>query len=750
MNPSNQIQQNFDLPTPPIGAPVAPELRQLAEALGIMVDWQDAQGQACSVAAPVLQAIISNMGLPCQDVAQCEAGLAHIAREDAASIPPPLVTALRDATVHIAWPDDGSTGQNYVLRFEGGGELSGQAVRDADGTMSLPGVDILGYHRLTLGIYELTLAIAPPRCYGIEDALRSHYSTQLRTTPTAAAGAQAKPVIATDPAHARLWALAVQVYALRDDAARATGIGNFSTLAAYCKAAAAGGAAGLTINPMHAGFAADPSRYSPYAPSSRIFLNPLYVDPAAIFGVAAVHAAQQALSLEAEQARLEALSEIDWPAVAHNQYAILRYLFERRVQLLEPSRLTEFVRFCNAGGKALFYHAVFEMLQQRRTLDGPIEADWRNWPSAWRNPDSTTILALAAHHHDDVEFHQFLQWLAAHGLDAAHQAALAAGMPLGLIADLAIGTDPSGSHAWSCQDEIFADLSAGAPPDLYNPQGQNWGIAVFSPRGLQRQGFRAFIDMLRAVLAHAGGLRIDHALGLARLWLVPEGAPPDQGAYLHYPMEQMLHLIALESWRARAIVIGENLGTVPAGFNQILANHQLLGISVLWFERVSAEAAAAFRAPAQWNPAMIATTTTHDLPTLAGWWSGHDLDWRMRLGWLDDPAVRQAALHARQQDRAALWRALSVANLVVGECPSPESLQAHDAALAFVARAPTQLVSIPLEDLLACREQPNIPGTITAHPNWRRRCVQALPHSLTHEDVARRIALINQARSVAT
>jgi 4-alpha-glucanotransferase len=266
---------------------------------------------------------------------------------------------------------------------------------------------------------------------------------------------------------------------------------------------------------------------------------------------------------------------------------------------------------------------------------------------------------------------------------------------------------------------------------------------------MRNQGFSAFIDMLRASFAYAGGLRIDHVLGLQRLWLVPEGASPADGAYLAYPINDLLRLIALESWRHRAIVIGEDLGTVPAGFRDRLAEYGVLGMRVLWFERSEKEGR--FRAPRQWSADALATTTTHDLPTVAGWWQGHDIDWRSHIGQTaprrdgQDPV--EAAKAERAADREALWRAFQQAG-IAPDVPAP-ALDAPpvDEALAFVASTPAPLAIYPLEDLLGTDEQPNLPGSTDEHPNWRRRMLTPIDALFAQTAVADRVLAVSRIRA---
>ncbi|QEZ43256.1 4-alpha-glucanotransferase [Cupriavidus oxalaticus] len=706
----------------PHSAPPPTPLQKLALHADLLPHWTDAWNQPRTVSDDALRRVLDGLGLPCSTPGQCEAARAWLAADDAAHALPPLVTAERGQPVAVPWPHT-LPQRAYRLTLEDGAIVTGTAVRaegNPAGTMLLPPVDVCGYHRLELGDARTVLAVAPARCYGVADALR-HAGHAGRT----AAGAGARP-----------WGLAVQLYSLRRGAA--CGMGDLTALAQCCTSAAALHADAVAINPLHAGFAALPQRYSPYAPSSRLFLNPLYADPAAVFGQQALDAAIAALGLGERLAALEALPQIDWVTLAPLRYAVLHWLWQRRETLLPRAALDDCAALRARGGTALHAHACYEAIQAQRLatagngMNHAAAPDWRCWPVTLRSPADAAVAAFARDHADEVAYHAFLQWLAADGMARAQRAARDAGMAVGVVCDLAVGADPGGSQAWTRQQEILAGFHAGAPPDLYNPLGQDWGVAVFSPRGLRRQGYAAFLEMLRANLAHCGGLRIDHVLGLARMWLVPAGASASDGAYLRYPLEDLLRLVALESWRHRAIIIGENLGTVPPELNAALAARGVLGIDVLWFQREAVEAAAAtvdpaieagpapFQPPAQWPPEAIATTSTHDLPTVAGWWSGRDLEWRARLKLLAPGETLAQAQAARARERGALWQALNDAGL----CHGPEPGPAHaplDAVLAWLGTARTALRVVPLEDLLGEAEQPNLPGTTSVHPNWQRR-----------------------------
>ncbi|MPZ33952.1 MAG: 4-alpha-glucanotransferase [Rhodospirillales bacterium] len=463
----------------------------------------------------------------------------------------------------------------------------------------------------------------------------------------------------------RMWGVAAQVYSLRR--AGDGGIGDAGAVRDLAEAAARQGADAMALSPVHSLFPHDPARHGPYSPSSRLFLNPLYADPTATFDATAV----------APDEGLERATLIDWAAAGAAKFARLRALFDAFDEVDTPL-LREFELFIKQGGEALRQHARFEAEQAASS----------------------------------ERFHLFLQWITARSFAAAQRAAKAAGMRIGLLSDLAIGMDRTGSHAWARRSDLLMGLSIGAPPDAFNPHGQDWGLTGFSPRALVATGFEPFLATLRAALAHAGGVRIDHIMGLMRLWLIPRGQPAGEGAYLAYPLEDLLNLLALESHRHGAVVIGEDLGTVPPGFRARLRRAGIAGMDVLWFERTRLH----FRKPSRWRADAVAMTTTHDLPTVAGWWIGEDIRTRRALG-LGAPGEDQA----RQQDRTRLWRAFTNAGVAGDMPPTDQPAPAVDAALGYVAQSRSPLMLAPLEDLLGLVEQPNLPGTIDEHPNWRRR-----------------------------
>ncbi|WP_394779621.1 4-alpha-glucanotransferase [Undibacterium sp.] len=694
----------------------------LAEAAGLATHWIDAHGQHQSVSAGSLQAILTALQLPCNTQAECDASHRKLLLQDSSTALPPLLTG--DVDVALALPAHSCLqGRQYRIALEQGGLMEGRFA-DGENDPVLPPISTAGYHKLETDGHAITLAIAPPRCFGIEDALCAQHARSAQ-----------QPL--------RLWGLSAQLYSLRH--AGDGGIGNFSSLRILAESAARHGAAMLAISPVHAMFSAEPHSYSPYSPSSRLFLNILHIDAAALFGEEILKQAVAELGQQQQQRwhELEEMPLIDWPQASELKLQVLRLLYSRftsNAAELKDKRV-EFEEFCRQGGEALESHARFEALHAWMKSTG-VQGGWQAWPAAYHQPDSDAVLQFAREHHEEVCFHLFLQWLASTGLQTAQQAA--AGMCVGLVADLAVGADNGGSQAWSRQEEILSGLSVGAPPDLFNPDGQSWGLGAFSPHAMRDKGYRAYLEMLRAVFAHAGGIRIDHVLGLGRLWLVPDGTPASQGAYLHYPMEDLLRLIALESWRHRAVVIGEDLGTVPDGFRERLLEKNLMGIQVLWFQRDGG----GFFAPADWRRGATGTTGTHDLPTVAGWWSGHDIVWRAQLGTLEHGEAKDEAMAGRARERHELWQAMSAAGCARGEAPLP---QADAAPLAEIIRflnaTPAEIAVVPLEDALGLAEQPNIPGSGDVHPNWRRRLAADVLGLLDVPAVAARLQLLDGQRS---
>jgi len=653
------------------------DLQTLATAAGLQLEWRDAAGRRQTVSDEALRAILDRLGHPSASATQIADSLKAIAARTA--------RAPRFLSVDVGDPIQLST------TLSGKAELTlenGKRTSVAIGQGALKPIEHTGYYRLQVGDDVIDLLVAPRRCFTIADAVPGR----------------------------KFWAPAVQIPSLRSDTARA--FGDFGTLAETARAFGERGADALAISPTHALFPADASRYSPYAPSSRQFLNGLYADWSAFAGTSDDPTPDL----------------IDWQSAIPAKLARLRNTFDQDARKLGKT-LDAFRR---DSGDDLERHAEFDALHAHFFATTGAHG-WQQWPAGYHDPGSPAVRRFVTEHAEAVTFYVFLQWLARRDLDAAQTAAKDAGMAIGLIADLAVGMDPGGSHGWSRRGDLLTGLSIGAPPDPLGPDGQSWGITGFDPQSLRETGFASFVATIRAALAHAGGIRIDHAFGLRRLWVVPEGASAAEGAYLDMPFDDMMRIVAMESQRAQAIVIGEDLGTVPDGFREAMDARAMLGMRVLWFERD----ADGFVPPAKWSPDAVAMTGTHDLATIAGWWSGRDIDWTWDLGRKSDAVDEPADRAARADDRGALWSAFDTG----AKQPLPDDTDpVVDVAIAHVAGTPCALAIIPIEDLAGVIEQPNLPGTIDEHPNWRRRLPDTTEALLQRPAVAARIDALNATR----
>jgi 4-alpha-glucanotransferase len=680
------------------------QLEILASRAGLAVDWIDANGRPQKVAPSVLRNVLTGLGHPAGSAQEIDASLLELQEVQQTHHLPPLITA--DAGKGLDLARFFEPGTPCEIHLEDGSRLN----LKLDANAVLPGLVPVGYQQVGIDGQTFTLAVAPARCYSVADAV--------------------------DNPIPRAWGLSVQLYGLRRPGDG--GFGDTQALEDLARVAGERGAEALAISPLHAMFSSDTQRYSPYSPSSRLFLNSLYCAPGTILGERALRTAIDATGLAIELKALEERPLIDWPAAAEAKHRLLQALYEGFVQGEHPLH-EDFSSFRHAAGEALENHCRFEAIQEARAAHGEI-LDWRQWPEAWRNPRSAELAAFAEENAGRIGFFAFCQWLITRCLERAQTAARASGMSIGLIADLAVGADGGGSQAWSRQDELLAALTVGAPPDILNRSGQGWGISAFSPEGLVRNGFRAFIEMLRANFAHSGGLRIDHVMGLQRLWVIPNGSPPADGAYLYYPVDDLLRLLTLESHRHQAIVLGEDLGTVPDGLRDKLIARSMLGMRVLLFEQDNTH----FKPILDWPDNALATTSTHDLPTLNGWWHGRDIDWNARLGMVDASGEIEWRQH-REREREGLRRALSQDPQNFRE-ESHETDQVLDASVRFLGHTRAPLVLLPLEDALGVEQQANLPGTIDTHPNWSRRLPGYSEALLDGADAARRLELLACAR----
>jgi len=528
-----------------------------------------------------------------------------------------------------------------------------------------------------------------------------------------------------------IWGFAIQLYAL--ESRRSWGMGDFGDLCQFIDHAAPLGAATVGLNPTSALFIDDPRHISPYSPSSRSFLNALYISPEAAPDFVESEPARQRFATTAvRQALAAARGErlVDYPAVSAIKLPILELLYqsfcEKHLNWDSP-RAAAFQHFRDERGEALESFASHEALAEFLGAGQAPHGRWRNWPACYQNSRSTEVAAFAREHAQRVGYFAYLQWEADRQMSAAAAKAAEHRMTIGLYRDLPLGSTPDGADAWAQQRELAFGVRIGAPPDGFNPKGQNWGLPPFNPAALRSHGYRSFISALRNNMRHAGALRIDHILGFLRLYWIPEGATPGEGGYVRYPLDELLAITALESQRAQCIVSGEDLGTVPAGLRASMERSRILSCQVLYFER---RQASEFSPPEQYPSLSQVSIGTHDLPTLLGYWRGRDIELYAKLGLLASDDALLTARKERARLRLALLSALRSAGLWAAEDDPDASAEAADrfaqAVHSFLALTPARLLMVQLEDVLGVEEQANLPGTIDEHPNWRRKLVVPL------------------------
>jgi 4-alpha-glucanotransferase len=506
----------------------------------------------------------------------------------------------------------------------------------------------------------------------------------------------------------RAWGIACQLYGLRSR--RNWGIGDFEDLARLGEMAARFGADFLGVNPLHALFLAEPQWASPFFPADRNYLNPLYIAVDHVYGFDPAIDLDQAALASAREGDL-----IDYAEVARLKLQALLAIHRR-----ERGGAGEgaFEQFIGEGGEPLRRFALFQAISIAMKDQGS-GVGWFSWPEAYKDPGSPEVARFAKDQAEEVGFQLWLQWVADRQLGEASRRLRDAGMRIGLYLDLAVGTAPDGAATWSDRSLTVVGAEIGAPPDMFNPVGQKWGLAPISPSEIAARRFVPFRRSYETILRHAGALRIDHAMSLYRLFWIPSGFPAGEGAYALYPMTELVRTLADVSRRTEAVIIGEDLGVVPEGFRDEMERANILGYRIFYFERDDN----GFMPPERWPRAALACVGSHDTNTLAGWWTGSDIELREEIGFFDQTVAAQERERRRREKRDAL-DALHARGWTDAGDEFGESVAAGIHAL--VARSPAKLMAVQLEDLLGLVEQANIPGTVDEHPNWRRRLPVAL------------------------
>jgi len=717
-------------------------IERLARLRGIGDAYHDYRGELRRFSLKTKTDILRAMGCAVDDPAALAAELAQTEVARCRQLLPPVASAhgarvgvdinvpARDLGAGLAWTVD-LDDRRHFAGFVAAADCPEISRGQVDGSLitrrrlELP-VDLPpGYHRLgvTLGTEaaRCALIVSPPECH---------------EPPAIVQGG-------------RLWGVAVQLYTLRSR--DNWGIGDFGDLMQLIRWLAPRGAGFIGLNPLHALAPADPGHSSPYSASSRHCLNVMYIAVPAIpefNGCAAARAITAGAQFVDRLRTLRMARLVDYRGVAAVKFEVLELLFRDfcdRHLSAGTDRAAQFRAFVARGGAQLQSHARFDALDQHFRATAATASGWMNWPEEYRDVNGTAARDFAATHPRKVEFYLYLQWLAHDQLTAAQSLARELGMPIGLYGDYAVGANPSGSETWVDRASYRMGAEIGAPPDPLALKGQGWGIPPQDPFVMETQQLLGFVHLIRNNMRYYGALRLDHVMSLCRLWWVPAGDSPTDGAYVHYPLHQLLTVLALESARARCLVVGEDLGVVPDEMRRAMPEFGLYHYKVLLFEKDGGR----FRRPDEFVRRALGTVTTHDMPTLRGFWEGRDIDLRRRLNLYPSKEIEDDVVRERERDRASLLEALREQGLspaspaLPGE---PYTAELANALHLYLARSPTMLVAMQIEDLLGMADPVNVPGTDREYPNWQRKLTEDIEDLSGRTDLDESLAAIARAR----
>lgn len=682
-----------------------------AQAAGISLSYINAHGKPQSIGAETKRRLLDAMH---HDVA---AGKVAVT-------PVPNVLVFTQGK-KMALPVEGSGEYHWMLTTEEGTQHQGKA--SASKALNLPARLPEGYHTLTLTQAELRwhcrVIVAPERCYEPQALKQGE----------------------------KLWGSCVQLYTLRSE--NNWGIGDFGDLKAMLPEIATRGGAFIGLNPIHALYPANPESASPYSPSSRRWLNVIYIDVNAIDDFKHSKEAQAWWQLPTTQQALQSARNAEWvdyATVTALKMAALRMAW-KGFSTRDDDQMAAFRQFALNEGESLYWQAAFDALHAYQVKEDEMRWGWPAWPEAYRDIESPEVKAFCQQHANEVDFFLWLQWLAYCQFAACWNVCQQHEMPIGLYRDLAVGVAEGGSETW-CDRELYClKASVGAPPDILGPLGQNWGLPPMDPHIIAARAYEPFIELLRANMQNCGALRIDHVMSVLRLWWIPYGETADHGAYVHYPVDDLLSILALESQRHQCMVIGEDLGTVPVEIVGKLRKSGVYSYKVLYFE---SDHEKTFRAPKAYPEQSMAVATTHDLPTLRGYWESGDLTLGKTLGLYPDEVVLRGLYEDRELAKQGLLDALHQHGCLPKRTGHKASLMSMTRTLnrgmqRYIADSNSALLGLQPEDWLDMAGPVNIPGTSYQYKNWRRKLSTSLEAMFADDAVNTLIKDLDKRRKAA-
>jgi 4-alpha-glucanotransferase len=693
---------------------------RLARRLGVELEYVNAAGERVFTTPAIATAILAAMGYRVENELDAEELLRLINDDECSHLIPPVLVIRHDQQPVRIPLNLGTLNQSYTWRLicEDGelaevGTLSAARLPELSNSLPLTVELPCGYHRFEIDNDSMSLIVAPPKCW-----------------------------LAPIEQGEKIWGIATQLYLLRSD--HNWGIGDFTDLGTLIDIAAEWGVSVIGLNPLHSLFVDDPEQASPYAPASRLHLNILNIDVTAIPEFATCKDANTLLMSSDFASALAAVRRkdfVDYSAVADLKLRMLRVVYGHFKMNADDERRRSLAAFVRDRGESLNHFCKFQAIRLDRA--GTLTTDdGSDLLEGLQNFDSPAIDEFVAQHRAEIDFLRWTQWIADAQLRDAASRAEAGGMTLGLYRDLAVGSSSAGAEAWSNPEIVAREVHAGVPPDILNPAGQDWGLPPFNPRALRESRYTPFIELVRANMRYCRALRIDHVVGLQHLYWVPAGNTPDQGSYVTYPFNDLIGILALESWRNRCLVIGEDLGTVPKGFSESLNERGILSYRVLYFEQ---DKSGQFKAPSEYQALALATVGSHDLATLRGWWLANDVAIREQHGLYPEPRQGHRQREIRDKEKRELLSVLRREGLDPGDGNDfyRLSLSVH----AFLARSGAAIAMVQLEDLIGEILQTNLPATSKEHPNWRRRLSKSLEELGEDPNVAGVINAVRHERS---
>lgn len=716
--------------TPAGSTPV--RIDELAVLAGIQPDYIDNEGVVHTISTETKLKILRAMGLARGDAASIEQEVREWSVRPFRELCD-ATTVVRDGArniINIYIPDEPGALERVFIKLRG--ETGEIVTPPAAGAL-------VTAHAMVDGRAIARHAVPLPALAPGEWELEIYYSGESPRAGrgmifAAPANCYLPPTVA---AGGRVAGYSVQLYSLRS--ADDIGAGGFRAAAALGELLAREtGADLLGLSPLHATPNRDPNDYSPYCPLSRVWKNSIFLDLLTLPEVANSPRAIRILAEPATRRAVESLrasERVPYAASHELQMRVLRAAFEDYYISNNPAAARSFIQFKESSGPSLRQFALFMALRDHfLSFASPI-GYFRHWPPEFRDPDSPAVAAFAERHAHEIEFHCFLQFLVDREINLAQRRLRAAGMEIGFYHDLAVGSSSGSADAWAEPDIYIEGAETGAPPDIFNKTGQVWGVVPMSPLQLKYKHYEPFIRMLRSAMRGGGAVRIDHVMGLWRLWWVPRGCPATEGAYVQYPVDDLLGIIALESWRNRCMVVGEDLGTVAPGVRERMERERIPGCRLTLFERTGGDG---FLNSEYYTKMSVASFSTHDLPTFAGFWLGRDIETRRRIGFYNNDTALAAARDTREREKSALAQAISGcadgANItnndaaadaptLSGASPVSEVLPAYH---QWLARANSAIVLFSVEDALGEEHQRNLPGTTHQYPNWVARLPQVI------------------------